>query len=141
MPASPLHPANLPEAPGWPLHPAMVTSGNELPGFRIARCFGVVRGLTVRSAGLGGGIAASFQALGGGNVEVFRELCDNARRDAFLLMMQDAVRYQANGIIGLGPVDVSGRNRVPSPPAMMTAFIECVPFCLRRALGASWART
>src|SRR5262245_44863185 len=29
----------------------------------------------------------------------------------------------AMGIIGLGALDVRGRSRVPSPPAMMTAFI------------------
>src|SRR5438270_9985409 len=29
----------------------------------------------------------------------------------------------ARGIIGLGWFDVSGRSRVPSPPAMITAFI------------------
>src|SRR4051812_1058274 len=29
----------------------------------------------------------------------------------------------ARGIIGLGEFDVSGRRRVPSPPAMITAFI------------------
>ena len=29
----------------------------------------------------------------------------------------------AIGIIGFGALDVSGRRRVPSPPAMMTAFM------------------
>jgi uncharacterized protein YbjQ (UPF0145 family) len=100
MSSNPLHPPQLPEAPGWPLHPAMITSGQDLPGFRVVRCLGVVRGLTVRSPGIGGGIAASFQALGGGDVGVFRELCEKARGDAFMLMLQDAVRYRANGVIG-----------------------------------------
>ena len=30
----------------------------------------------------------------------------------------------AIGIIGLGAFDVSGRRRVPSPPAMITAFMS-----------------
>lgn len=95
-----LHPDQLSEAPGWPIHPAMVSTSFEIPGFRIVRNFGVVQGLIVRSPGIGGGIAGSLQALGGGNVQAFQQLCQTARQDAFVMMMQDAVRYRANGIIG-----------------------------------------
>lgn len=97
---NPLHPPHLPEAPGWPLHPAMVTSGLELPGFVITRSFGVVRGLTVRAVGLGGGISASFQALGGGNVQTMVDMCERARQDAFLTMLEHAAAFQANAIVG-----------------------------------------
>jgi uncharacterized protein YbjQ (UPF0145 family) len=95
-----LHPPHLPEAPGWPIHPAMITSAFELPGFRITRSFGLVRGLTVRSPGFGGSISASFQAMGGGDVQTLRELCEKARGDAFFIMTQDAARYRANAVIG-----------------------------------------
>ena len=98
--ANPLHPEGLPPAKGWPIHPAMVSSGLTIPGFRIAKSFGVVQGITVRSPGIGGGISASFQAMGGGNVQVFQDLCEKARRDAYMLMMNDAVRYGANAVIG-----------------------------------------
>jgi uncharacterized protein YbjQ (UPF0145 family) len=94
-----LHPEGLPEAPGWPIHPAMVSTSFEIPGFKVVHNFGVVQGLTVRSPGFSGGISASFQALSGGNVETFRKLCETARREAYLLMMKDAARYRANGII------------------------------------------
>lgn len=94
-----LHPEGLPEAPGWPLHPAMVTTALEISGFKVVQNFGIVQGLIVRSPGISGGISASFQALSGGNVQAFQQLCESARRDAFLLMMQDAARYRANGII------------------------------------------
>ena len=97
---NPLHPPHSPPASGWPLHPAMVTSGLELPGFVIAQSFGVVRGLTVRSPGLGGSFSAAFQSLAGGSVETLREMCEAARREAFVLMMKDAARFGANGIIG-----------------------------------------
>ena len=95
-----LHPPHLPEAPGWPIHPAMITSAFELPGFRITRSLGVVRGLTVRSPGVGGSISASFQALGGGDVQTLRELCEGARGDAFFIMTEGAARYGANAVIG-----------------------------------------
>src|SRR6266542_6885912 len=35
----------------------------------------------------------------------------------------------ATGTIGLGWFDVSGRRRVPSPPAMTTAFTLSLPWC------------
>ncbi|MDE0865430.1 MAG: heavy metal-binding domain-containing protein [Rubripirellula sp.] len=95
-----LHPEDLPEASGWPIHPAMVTSAMELHGFRIVRSYGVVQGLVVRSPGIRGGISASFQAMSGGNVDALQQMCQTARHDAFLMMMQDAVRYRANGILG-----------------------------------------
>ena len=94
------HPAGLPPAPGWPIHPAMVTSTFDLPGFRIERSLGIVRGLTVRSPGVGGGIAASFQAMGGGTVTALLEVCERAREEAFLTMMRHAVRFGANAVIG-----------------------------------------
>lgn len=37
--------------------------------------------------------------MSGGNVQVFQELCENARRDAFMMMMEDAIRYGANAVI------------------------------------------
>ncbi|MFP6676962.1 MAG: YbjQ family protein [Pirellulaceae bacterium] len=97
---SPLHPKHLPDAPGWPIHPAMVTSTLDLPGFRIAKTFGVVQGLIVRAPGFSGGISAALQSFSGGNVQVFQDLCEKARRDAFVMMMENAIRYGANGIIG-----------------------------------------
>lgn len=95
------HPPNLPPAPGWPIHPAMVSTGQEIPGFKVTRSYGVVRGLIVRSPGFGGGIAASFEALGGGNVQTMIQLCEKARSDAFLSMMQHAAHLGANGIIAM----------------------------------------
>ena len=98
---TPNHPANLPPAPGWPIHPAMVTVGLELPAFRITKCFGVVRGLIVRSPGIGGGIAASFEALGGGNVATMIQLCEKARGDAYYSMLSHAAQMGANAVIGM----------------------------------------
>jgi len=95
-----LHPDHLPPAPDWPLHPAMVTTTFELPGYHIVQNFGVVRGLVVRSPGIGGAFSASLQAMGGGNVEALRALCETARHDAFVMMLEDATRFRANGVIG-----------------------------------------
>lgn len=95
------HPPNLPPAPGWPIHPAMVTVGFEIPLFRVVRSFGIVRGLVVRSPGIGGGFMASLESLGSGNVDSMIQMCEKARGDAFFALLQHAAHMGANGIIGM----------------------------------------
>jgi len=77
----------------------MVTTAFEIPGFRIVQNLGVVQGLIVRSPGIGGGISAAVQSISGGRNETMQGLCETARREAFMMMMQDAVRYQGNAVI------------------------------------------
>jgi len=79
----------------------MVTTALELPGHRIVRNLGIVRGIVVRSRSLVGTIGASLQTLVGGNITLYTELCEKAREDAFELMLQHATEVGANGIIGM----------------------------------------
>ena len=62
---------------------SMVTTTLELPGHRIVRNVGIVRGLTVRSRSIVGNIGAALQSLVGGNITLYAELCEKAREDAF----------------------------------------------------------
>src|SRR5277367_6881487 len=80
---------------------SMVTSANELPGFRIVRNFGIVRGLTVRSRSVLGNLAAGIQTILGGNITVLTELCEKAREEAYELLLQHAAQHGANAIIGM----------------------------------------
>jgi uncharacterized protein YbjQ (UPF0145 family) len=80
---------------------SLVTTGLELNGFRIARHFGVVRGIIVRSRSIVGNIGASFQQLVGGNITLYTRLCEQARNDAYELMIQHAQEVGANAIIGV----------------------------------------
>ena len=84
------------------LDPAMVTSAFALPGFRLIRSLGIVRGLTVRSASFGGQIAAAFQSLGGGNIRTMTTVCEHARTDAYLMAVEHAAQLGANAIVGFG---------------------------------------
>ena len=77
-----------------------VTTAFELPGYRIKRNFGVVRGIVVRSRSIVGTIGASLQTLVGGNISLFSNLCEQTRNDAFELMVQHASQLGANAIIG-----------------------------------------
>ncbi|HKX33158.1 MAG TPA: YbjQ family protein [Blastocatellia bacterium] len=78
----------------------MVTTAFELPGFRIVRNLGVVRGITVRSRSVFGTIGASLQTLVGGNISIFTKLCEHTRAEAFEIMIQHASEIGANAIIG-----------------------------------------
>lgn len=79
----------------------LVTTAFELQGFTVAQNLGVVRGIIVRSRSALGNIGASFQQLFGGNITIYTELCEQARRDAYEIMIQHAAALGANAIIGV----------------------------------------
>jgi uncharacterized protein YbjQ (UPF0145 family) len=78
----------------------MVTTAFELPGFQVRQNLGVVRGIVVRSRNLFVNIGAVFNQLVGGNITAWTKLCEQARRDAFDIMIQHATELGANAIIG-----------------------------------------
>ncbi|HKE09918.1 MAG TPA: YbjQ family protein [Candidatus Acidoferrum sp.] len=80
---------------------SMVTTANELTGYRIVRNLGVVRGITVRSRSVLGNLAAGIQTIVGGNISVLTELCEKARGEAFEILLQHAAQHGANAIVGM----------------------------------------
>lgn len=78
-----------------------VSTSNEIPGSRIVRSFGVVRGITVRSRSVIGNFGAALQTLVGGNISIYAELCEKAREDAFELMLQHAAAAGANAVVAM----------------------------------------
>jgi len=83
------------------MNPAMVTTGLDLPGYRITQTLGVVRGITVRSRSVLGNLAGGVQAIFGGNITIYTELCEKAREEAFELLVQHAGALGADGIIAM----------------------------------------
>lgn len=81
-------------------HP-LTTTTFELPGYRVLRSLGVVRGIIVRSRSIVGNIGASLQSLVGGNITIYTSLCERAREDAFNQMLTHAGELGANAIIGV----------------------------------------
>ena len=79
----------------------LVTTAFELPGYRVVRSLGMVRGITVRSRSIVGNIAGGLQTLFGGNISVYTKLCERARSDAYDLMCEHARKQGANAIIGM----------------------------------------
>ena len=81
--------------------PKLVTTAFTLDGYRIVRNLGIVRGITVRSRSIIGNIGAGIQTLFGGNISLLQELCERARQEAFLVLVQHASEIGANAIIGM----------------------------------------
>jgi uncharacterized protein YbjQ (UPF0145 family) len=88
--------------PGGPrLDDSMVTTAFELPGYRIVRNLGVVRGITVRSRSIVGNFLGGIQTLFGGNITIYTELCEQAREETYRDMAKHARMLGANAIIGM----------------------------------------
>jgi uncharacterized protein YbjQ (UPF0145 family) len=79
----------------------LVATTNDIAGQKVVRYLGVVRGITVRSRSVVGNIGASIQALFGGNITLYTSLCEQARGDAFTLMVNHAQQSGANAIIAM----------------------------------------
>lgn len=86
--------------PRFSVAPQMVTTAFELPGYRVRQNLGVVRGIVVRSRNLFVNIGAAFNAMIGGNIVAWTNLCETTRRDAFEIMVRHATELGANAIIG-----------------------------------------
>ena len=81
-------------------HP-LTSTAFELPGFRITQSHGVVRGIVVRSRSIIGNIGAGIQSLFGGNITLYRDMCERAREDEFNQMLAHAGKLGANAVIGV----------------------------------------
>lgn len=83
------------------LDAAMVTTAMELPGFRIVKGLGVVRGITVRSRSIVGNFLGGIQTLFGGNITIYTQLCEQAREETYRDMLKHARLLGAGGIVAM----------------------------------------
>ena len=84
-----------------PISHSMTTTTFDLPGHRLKKVLGVVRGVKVRSRSVLGTIGASLQTLVGGDITLLTELCENTRADAFELVLNHAEMLGANAVVGV----------------------------------------
>ena len=79
----------------------LATTAFDLPGYRVVRTLGLVRGIVVRSRSIFGNIGASLQTIVGGNITLFTDMCEKTREDALELLMEHAAERGGNAIIGV----------------------------------------
>jgi uncharacterized protein YbjQ (UPF0145 family) len=79
----------------------LVTTANDLAGYRIVRHLGIVRGITVRSRSVVGNFIGMVAAFFGGRIGVYVTLAENARKEAFDHMVEHAQQGGANAVIAM----------------------------------------
>ena len=80
---------------------AMVTTGLDIPGYRIVRNLGIARGIIVRSRSIVGTIGAGIQTIFGGNISLYTTLCENTREDSYNLLLQHAKAIGGNAVVAM----------------------------------------
>lgn len=78
----------------------LVTS-NNIPGKKIVKTIGLVRGNTIRARHVGKDIIAGLKTIVGGEISEYTKLMAESREQAIDRMITEAKRLNANAIIGL----------------------------------------
>jgi uncharacterized protein YbjQ (UPF0145 family) len=79
----------------------LITTSNALEGFKITQQLGLVRGITVRSRSILGNFAGGFMTIFGGKSQIYTELCEKAREEAYQLMLEHGRQMGCNAIINM----------------------------------------
>lgn len=101
----------------------LITTSNELVGYRITKYLGLVRGITVRSRSVVGTLGGALQTLAGGNITMFTELCEQSRQEAYDLMVSHANERGANALIAVRYESTELMNGVTEVLAYGTAVV------------------
>ena len=79
----------------------IIVSTDEIPGKKVTRVLGLVRGNTVRARHLGKDIIAALRGLVGGEVHEYTKLLAESREHALDRMTDEANSLGANAIVGV----------------------------------------
>ncbi len=79
----------------------IVVTTDAIPGKRIVRVLGLVKGNTVRCRHIGKDITAWMKIIAGGEVHEYTKLMAESREQALDRLREEAVKLGANGVIGL----------------------------------------
>jgi uncharacterized protein YbjQ (UPF0145 family) len=79
----------------------IVTTTNDLVGYRVTEHLGLVRGVTVRSRSVIGNVGAAVQSIFGGNITIFTKLAEQARQEAYDLLVEHAEQMGAHAILAM----------------------------------------
>ena len=79
----------------------IITTGNEVPGKKVVKILGVVKGNTVRARNIGRDIGAGFKNIVGGEIKTYTDMTTSAREEAFNRMVNQAIDLKADAVIGM----------------------------------------
>jgi uncharacterized protein YbjQ (UPF0145 family) len=79
----------------------LVTTTDNVPGYRIVRVKGLVRGNTVRARNVGRDILAGLKSIVGGEVGTYTAMLAQSREQALDRLRAEALEVGANAVVGM----------------------------------------
>lgn len=79
----------------------VVTTGAKVPGKKIVKVLGIVKGNTVRARNVGRDIGAGLKSIVGGEVKTYTDMTTNSRDEAYNRMVNEALELKADAIINV----------------------------------------
>ena len=79
----------------------IITTTDEVPGKKVIKILGVVRGNTVRARNIGRDIGAGLKNLVGGEIKTYTEMVSNARDESYNRMVNDAIKMKADAVLNV----------------------------------------
>jgi uncharacterized protein YbjQ (UPF0145 family) len=78
-----------------------VTTTFTIEGHQIVEYKGVVRGIIVRAPTIAQGIVGGLKNLIGGQIGAYTQMCEQARQQAYDLLLRHAQEVGANAVVGM----------------------------------------
>ncbi len=79
----------------------IVVTSDAIPGYRVTRVHGLVRGNTIRARHIGRDILALLRNLAGGEVKEYTKMLAEAREQAIDRMLEEADSLGANAVVAV----------------------------------------
>ena len=79
----------------------IITTTLSIEGYKIKEYKGVVRGIIVRSPTIAQGVMGGLKSVIGGQINAYTEMCEQARQQAYDLLISHAQSIGADAVVGL----------------------------------------
>ena len=79
----------------------ILVTTETVPGRKVSRAFGLVRGNTIRAKHLGKDIVASLRTLVGGEIKEYTEMLTEARAESLRRMVAEAEEKGADAVVSV----------------------------------------
>ena len=79
----------------------LISTMNDLPGYKITRVIGEVNGLTVRTRNVGAQIGATLKAIGGGELRGLTKQLQESRGEALNRLATAATEAGATAVLAM----------------------------------------
>jgi uncharacterized protein YbjQ (UPF0145 family) len=68
----------------------LVSTTENIPGYKVTQVLGTVFGVVVRSRGIGGNLMAGLRSIVGGEIHEYTEMLEDSRKQAMDRMVENA---------------------------------------------------